>query len=85
MTDYMIAIAYDSFDWAKRSIDSVPPNNLHAGDLMAFYSNQEYDSEWMDTLTKDTQFFKMSYKANLSHTTPEGKDTNYGMLCKFLL
>ncbi len=85
LTDYMIAIAYDSFVWAKESIDSVPPNNLHTGDLMAFYGNQEYDPEWMDTLTRDTQFFKMSYKAELSHFTPEGMETTYGALCRLLL
>ncbi len=82
LTDYMIAIAYHHFEWAKNVIDAVLPNNLHVGDLMAFYGNQEYDAEWIKTLTDDTQFFKMTYKVNLSKTTEAGNITAYGALCQ---
>lgn len=82
ITDYIIAIAYDNLEDVRNLIDAVPRNNLHVGDLMGIYGNQEYDSDWVKTLTDDTQFFKMTYKNELNRTTEEGKETVYGHLLK---
>ncbi len=82
LSDYFIAIAYDNYKWVKDMIDEVPPNNMHTGDLLSFYGNQEYDPEWIRTLTNDTQFFKMSYKVNLNKKTDANKLTTYGAMCE---
>lgn len=81
LIDYMILIAYKRIPNVKSCIDSVENNNE---DIFEMYKhlNEPYSDELYQRLTKRNVMHKLTYKMDLRHLTPDGKETLYGHLYK---
>lgn len=76
LIDYcMILITQENQEYAEL-LNSVPLNNSNVHSLRE-HINDEYDMKEWNSITKDTNFFKLSYKIELSQTSYAGKLTNY--------
>ncbi len=78
MTDYVIALAYEDLPQCRELLDAVPINNARIEDmrplLVSVYSENVYDE-----LTRDTCFFKLTYKQDFPADI-NGRKTLYGQL-----
>lgn len=72
---YMVLIAHENKEY-DRLLNSVPLSNPHVHTLRE-HINDEYNIQEWENVTKDTIFFKLSYKIKLLQTTPNGNFTNY--------
>lgn len=84
LIDYLIAIAYDNFPQVKNKIDCCSISNINLWELLNNL-NEEYKQENWNRITKDTCFFKLSYKSEfnggpLLEMTDAESLTNYGFI-----
>lgn len=84
LIDYVIALAYDNLPEVRRMIDDCPysqPQVFELGKVM----NNKWSKEKMEAMTKDTNFFKLSYKVPLVKENVVDDMTFYGYLLKRML
>lgn len=77
--DYSMLGAYNNFEECKRDIDSVECNNEDMW-LLTKVVNDKFDKEYFDEITKETTFFKLTYKMELKEKAETGEETFYGYL-----
>ena len=79
LIDYLLWSGFKAVPAIHATIDAVPDNNE---DIFEMYQvlNQPYTPELMARLTKRNVMHKLTYKMDLSQTTPDGKLTLYGYL-----
>ncbi len=65
LIDDIISLAYTHFKWAKKLIDDVPVNNRNVFELQSKLNN-EYNTDTLDELEKNTFVFKLSYKMHIT-------------------
>lgn len=76
LIDYcMVLIAQENKEY-EELLNSVPLSNPNVHTLRE-HINDEYNKQEWDDVTKDTNFFKLSYKIKLSQKTNDGRQTNY--------
>ncbi len=76
LIDYcMILIANENKEY-DRLLNSVPLSNPNVHTLRE-HINDEYNIKEWENVTKNTNFFKLSYKIKLNQSTPNGYFTNY--------
>ena len=81
LADYIIWIAYDSFDEARERILKLPYTDSESTALNEFI-NEEYDEESWNELIKECKTFKLTYKKELKMYTDTGKLTYWGYISK---
>ena len=84
LIDYLIAIAYEDISEIRREIDDVAVGNRQIWALLRKL-NQPFDAQEWEKITKDTTFFKLSYKdefngGQLLRKTEDGSITYWGHL-----
>lgn len=84
LIDYIIAIAYKHFQDIKEQVDNIPVTNVNLW-YMLRRLNLPYNKEEWEKIIVDTDFFKLSYKAEfnggeLNRTTKDGQITNCGYI-----
>jgi len=79
LTDYCIAIGYDSVLEIKLLVDKIPLNNPQTYELQQLL-NSPFNQQIFDNLLKDTIFHKLNWKGNLVRYTVDGHKTFYGHL-----
>ena len=84
LIDYIIAIAYKHFQDIKEQVDNIPVTNVNLW-YMLRRLNLPYNKEEWKKIIVDTDFFKLSYKAEfnggeLNRTTKDGQITNCGYI-----
>jgi len=77
LIDVAFSIAYDSFDWAKEMIDSVPINNQNVFWIQE-HVNDIYEEKAIKLITRNTCMFKLSYKIEIS----DARDTVWNVFCR---
>lgn len=77
MTDYIIRLAYLSFEDVRRDIQSVPENNTGRNDFM-FRFGEAYEANKLCADAKNW-IYKLSYKKNYLKEIDK-KKTYFGML-----
>lgn len=83
LIDYcMILITKENKEY-EDLLNAVPVTNQNVHTLREHINDQYNPTEWA-AITKDTNFFKLTYKIKLSETTPDGKPTNYHHFLKEL-
>ena len=75
----LMRIAYKNIPDAKKEIDSYDYSNNNLYDLDKIMDN-EFNEEIYKKLTKDTSFFKLSWKKEYKKLTADGKKTFYGYI-----
>jgi len=81
MFDYMILAGYNNILAIRKLIDDVEYNNENIWTLTSIM-NEKYDEKFFNELTKDTHFFKLTYKMALYEETNLGEDTYFKNICK---
>lgn len=81
MIDYMIEIAYNTFDEVKTVVDMCECNNSHALFFNENGSRIYREDVWKDVV-KDTWLFKMSYKIPYRSINVIGEPTYYGNIIR---
>lgn len=66
LIDVAFSIAYNSFDWARKMIDSVPINNQNVFWIQE-HVNDIYSQNTMKAIFGNTCIFKLSYKIEISN------------------
>lgn len=81
MTDYMIEIAYNTFDEVRNEVDMCAVNNPEALFFNANGSKIYDESVWKD-IVKDTWLFKLNYRIPYRSVNVVGEPTFYGHIIK---
>jgi len=81
MTDYMIEIAYNTFDEVRNEVDMCAVNNPEALFFNANGSRIYDESVWKD-IVKDTWLFKLNYRIPYRSVNVIGEPTYYGSIIK---
>ena len=81
MTDYFIALAYEDLPLCRELLDAVPVNNPRNEDMRPLLG-EEYSEDIYDELTRDTCFFKLTYKNDFPKTI-DGRKTFYEHILTF--
>ena len=79
LIDYLLWTGFRKIPAVHRMIDAVPDNNE---DIFEMYQvlNQPYSRELYDRVTERNVMHKLTYKMDLTKTTPDGQQTLYGYL-----
>ena len=79
LMDYLTLVAYEEIPTVKEMIDRCPPSQpeLYSMEILL---NEAFDEEKWKRLTKETSFFKLSYKHIFEDRTKEGKMTYYAKI-----
>ncbi len=81
MTDYMIEIAYNTFDEVRNEVDMCAVNNPEALFFNANGSRIYDESVWKD-IVKDTWLFNLNYRIPYRSVNVIGEPTYYGSIIK---
>lgn len=76
MMDYFFALAYEDLPECRKILDSVPVSNNSIEDMRPLLGSK-YDAEIYDELTRETKFFKLTYKQKFPKNIA-GHETFYG-------
>ena len=76
LTDHIMDMAYNRYDFVKKMIDDIPINNTNV-EKMVYLLNQQFNDRTLKEISQNTNMFKLSYKLNLA----EG-DTFYNQLIR---
>lgn len=84
LIDYIIAIAYEKFDFIKKQIDEIEVSNRDIWYLLRRLNEPFCESMWL-SIVEDTTFLKLSYKnsfngGELREKTEKGECTYWGFL-----
>lgn len=82
--DYLISIIYDSSEYVKKDIDTIPENNGMWSYMDSLW-NMEYNKKEFEQLKlvhEDVYFLYISWKGNYRKQTTDGKPTYYKMLSR---
>ncbi len=79
LIDYLILLAYEEIQSVREMIDHCPPSQpeLYSMEILL---NEAYDDIKWKRLTKETCFFKLSYKHIFKNETKDGKKTWYAKI-----
>lgn len=79
LMDYLTLIAYEEIPSVKKMIDNCPPSQpeLYSMEILL---NEAFEEEKWERLTKETVFFKLSYKHIFENHTKDGKKTYYAKI-----
>lgn len=77
LIDYVISIAYETFEDVKTMIDCVPSNNEKIFELYQ-HINEGYESQIYQEIMKKNKIHKLSCKDKVNEYNEEGKITFYG-------
>ena len=76
LIDHIINLCYENSQIVKQLVDSVPQNNPDADFFKTRYNNPFDEAEW-ESVNKNTNIFKLSYKAKIE---PTKNNTYYTIL-----
>lgn len=77
--DHLMRIAYNEIEGVKEAMTECAYNNIYTHNLLSML-NKKTDLIKFNELVKNTNFFKLSTKANLVTEDEEGNETLYGWL-----
>lgn len=79
LIDYLILLAYEEIPSIREMIEHCPPSQpeLYAMEILL---NEAYDEKKRERLTKETCFFKLSYKHIFENETKDGRKTWYAKI-----
>ena len=80
MTDYMVALAYDALPQCRAMLEGVELSNPAFDDLQSIL-NDKWDAEKWEGLSRETQYFKLTYKHNFRKEI-HGRETLYGYIMR---
>ena len=76
LSDYFTALAYENIPEFRRMLEALPLSNPAFDDLQGML-NKEFEPEVWEKMTRETQFFKLTYKQKFLESV-NGKRTFYG-------
>ena len=76
LTDYMTALAFEVLPECRRVLEGLPLSNPAFDDLQPLL-NDEWDAEKWEELSRETQYFKLTYKHQY-RKMKHGRKTFYG-------
>ena len=79
IVDYILWAGYCGVPAIQQCIDAVEPNNPNIWQMQK-HLNDSYVQEEYEKLLASNDFFKLSYKGNLTVQTEDGKKTVYGYI-----
>lgn len=79
LIDYLVLLAYEEIPSVREMMDSCPPSQpeLYSVEILL---NEAFDAKKWSRLTKETSFFKLSYKHIFEDHTKDGKMTYYAKI-----
>lgn len=79
LIDYLVLLAYEEIPSIREMIDHCPPSQpeLYSMEILL---NEAYDEKKWERLTRETCFFKLSYKHIFENETKDGRKTWYAKI-----
>lgn len=77
--DYFLLSAYKQIPAIQKLVDALPNNNVGVFDMYKVL-HKPYSQELYETLTRDTNLHKLTYKIELFKETQDGESTLYAYL-----
>ena len=79
LIDYLVLLAYEEIPYVREMIDDCPPSQpeLYSMEILL---NEAFDEKKWNRLTKETSFFKLSYKHIFEDRTKDGRMTYYAKI-----
>ena len=83
LMDYLLILIANNNKQFNKMLDDVPYSNPNVHTLRNHINDVYSDYNW-EKITRDTNFFKLTYKISLQKITSFGKKTNYGHIINYL-
>ena len=76
--DDLIYIAKENIPSIRKSLETVPINNIHRDDLQAAMNDALPAKEFWNVIRDDTSLYKLSWRETYSKMSSDGKQSVYG-------